>query len=210
MSSLDDSLKTIINELKAQKDALVQKQNKLIDAENDLRVEIMNANRILNEKKKEQQIISDETLIKRQKARIEELKKEIRTRQSEEDKYKQSLSDLRKKVTNINNILSNTMQDYKEKKAALEQIRNEKPLLIKQIEELNFKLDNIEEAQNKVDSLEEEYRKLNALRNTVIVKFDATVELLNNMENDKNKNLLKARSIYNGVQSFINVLKDGK
>ena len=210
MSSLDDSLKTIINELKAQKDALVQKQNKLIDAENDLRVEIMNANRILNEKKKEQQIISDETLIKRQKARIEELKKEIRTRQSEEDKYKQSLSDLRKKVTNINNILSNTMQDYKEKKADLEQIRNEKPLLIKQIEELNFKLDNIEEAQNKVDSLEEEYRKLNALRNTVIVKFDATVELLNNMENDKNKNLLKARSIYNGVQSFINVLKDGK
>ena len=210
MSSLDDSLKTIINELKAQKDALVQKQNKLIDAENDLRVEIMNANRILNEKKKEQQIISDETLIKRQKARIEELKKEIRTRQTEEDKYKQSLSDLRKKVTNINNILSNTMQDYKEKKAALEQIRNEKPLLIKQIEELNFKLDNIEEAQNKVDSLEEEYRKLNALRNTVIVKFDATVELLNNMENDKNKNLLKARSIYNGVQSFINVLKDGK
>ena len=210
MSSLDDSLKTIINELKAQKDALVQKQNKLIDAENDLRVEIMNANRILNEKKKEQQIISDETLIKRQKARIEELKKEIRTRQTEEDKYKQSLSDLRKKVTNINNILSNTMQDYKEKKAALEQIRNEKPLLIKQIDELKFKLDNIEEAQNKVDSLEEEYRKLNALRNTVIVKFDATVELLNNMENDKNKNLLKARSIYNGVQSFINVLKDGK
>ena len=104
MSSLDDSLKTIINELKAQKDALVQKQNKLIDAENDLRVEIMNANRILNEKKKEQQIISDETLIKRQKARIEELKKEIRTRQTEEDKYKQSLSDLIKKVTNINNI----------------------------------------------------------------------------------------------------------
>ena len=210
MSSLDDSLKTIINELKAQKDALVQKQNKLIDAENDLRVEIMNANRILNEKKKEQQIISDETLIKRQKARIEELKKEIRTRQTEEDKYKQSLSDLRKKVTNINNILSNTMQDYKEKKAALEQIRNEKPLLIKQIDELKFKLDNIEEAQNKVDFLEEEYRKLNALRNTVIVKFDATVELLNNMEKDKNKNLLKARSIYNGVQSFINVLKDGK
>ncbi len=210
MSSLDDSLKTIINELKAQKDALVQKQNKLIDAENDLRVEIMNANRILNEKKKEQQIISDETLIKRQKARIEELKKEIRTRQTEEDKYKQNLSDLRKKVININNILSNTMQDYKEKKADLEQMRNEKPLLIKQIEELKFKLDNIEEAQNKVDSLEEEYRKLNALRNTVIVKFDATVELLNNMENDKNKNLLKARSIYNGVQSFINVLKDGK
>ena len=210
MSSLDDFLKIIINELKAQKDALIQKQNKLIDAENDLRVEIMNANRILNDKKKEQQIVSDETLIKRQKTRVEELKKEIITRQSEEEKYKKSLSDLRKKVTNINNILSNTMHDYKEKKASLEQIRAEKPLLLKQIEELKFKLENIEEAQNKVDSLEEEYRKLNALRNTVLVKFDATVELLNNMENEKNKNLFKAISIYNGVKSFVNILKDGK
>ena len=210
MSSLDDSLKNIINELKSQKEALIQKQNKFIDTENDLRVEIMNANRVLNEKKNEQQVINDETLIKRQKIRNEELKKEISNRQAEEEKYKQNLADLRKKVTNINNILSNTMQDYKEKKAALEKIRAEKPLILKKIEELKFKLDNIEEAQNKVDSLEEEYRKLNALRNTVIVKFDATVELLNNMENAKDKNLFKARSIYNGVQSFINVLKDGK
>ena len=210
MSSLDDSLKNIINELKSQKEALVQKQNKLIDAENDLRVEIMNANRVLSEKKKEQQVITDEILIKRQKIRNEELKKEIILRQSEEEKFKQNLSDLRKKVTNINNILSNTMQDYKNKKASLEKIRAEKPLILKKLEDLKYKLENIEEAQNKVDSLEEEYRKLNALRNTVIVKFDATVELLNNMENTKDKNLFKARSIYNGVQSFINVLKDGK
>lgn len=210
MSILDDSLRNIINEIKSQKDALIQKQNKLIDAENDLRVEIMNANKLLNEKKKEQQVITDETLIKRQKARNEELKKEISNYQSEEEKYKQTLSDLRKKVTNINNVLSNSIQDYKDKKAALERIRAEKPLLLKKIEELKFKLDNIEEAQNKVDSLEEEYRKLNALRNIVIVKFDATVELLNNMENTKHKNFNQAKAVYNRVESFVKVLKDGK
>lgn len=210
MSSLDDSLKNIINELKAQKDALNQKQNKLIDAENDLRVEIRNAAKILEDKKNEQQVISDSTLIKQQKVRNEELKKEISNLQAQEEKYKQNLSDLRKKVTNINNILANTLQDYKVKKAELDKFKSEEPLIHKQIEEITYKLNNIEEAQNKVESLEDEYKKLNSVRNTVIVKFDATVELLNNMEESNNINFNKAKSIYNRVESFITVLKDGK
>ena len=210
MSSLDDSLKNIINELKAQKDALNQKQNKLIDAENDFRVEIRNAAKILEDKKNEQQVISDSTLIKQQKVRNEELKKEISNLQTEEEKYKQNLSDLRKKVTNINNILANTLQDYKVKKAELDKFKSEEPLIHKQIEEITYKLNNIEEAQNKVESLEDEYKKLNSVRNTVIVKFDATVELLNNMEESNNINFNKAKSIYNRVESFITVLKDGK
>ncbi|MBR4569806.1 MAG: hypothetical protein IKO19_03980 [Candidatus Riflebacteria bacterium] len=210
MSSLDDSLKNIINELKAQKDALNQKHNKLIDAENDLRVEIRNAAKILEDKKNEQQVISDSTLIKQQKVRNEELKKEISNLQTEEEKYKQNLSDLRKKVTNINNILANTLQDYKVKKAELDKFKSEEPLIHKQIEEITYKLNNIEEAQNKVESLEDEYKKLNSVRNTVIVKFDATVELLNNMEESNNINFNKAKSIYNRVESFITVLKDGK
>ena len=210
MSSLDDSLKNIINELKAQKDAIIQKQNKYVDAENDLRVEILNATKALNDKKREQQVISDQTLIKQQRVRNEELKKEISNLQAQEEKYKQNLSDLRKKVTNINNILANTLQDYKAKKAELEKFKDEKPLILKQIEEITYKLDNIEEAQNKVEALEDEYKKLNSVRNTVIVKFDATVELLNNMEETNNINFDKAKGIYNRVESFVNILKDGK
>ena len=61
-------------------------------------------------------------------------------------------------------------------------------MIHKQIEEITYKLNNIEEAQNKVESLEDEYKKLNSVRNTVIVKFDATVELLNNMEESNNIN----------------------
>ena len=83
-------------------------------------------------------------------------------------------------------------------------------MIHKQIEEITYKLNNIEEAQNKVESLEDEYKKLNSVRNTVIVKFDATVELLNNMEESNNINFNKAKSIYNRVESFITVLKDGK
>ena len=210
MSSLDDSLKNIINELKAQKDAIIQKQNKYVDAENDLRVEILNASKTLENKKHEQQVISDQTLIKQQRVRNEELKKEIVNLQAQEEKYKQNLSDLRKKVTNINNILANTLQDYRTKKAELEKFKDEKPLILKQIEEITYKLDNIEEAQNKVESLENEYKKLNSVRNTVIVKFDATVELLNNMEESNNINFNKAKSIYDRVESFITVLKGEK
>lgn len=210
MSSLDDSLKNIINELKAQKDAIIQKQNKYVDAENDLRVEILNASKTLENKKNEQQVISDQILIKQQRVRNEELKKEIVNLQAQEEKYKQNLSDLRKKVTNINNILANTLQDYRTKKAELEKFKDEKPLILKQIEEITYKLDNIEEAQNKVESLENEYKKLNSVRNTVIVKFDATVELLNNMKETNNTNFDKANTIYHRVESLVDILKGGK
>ena len=206
MSSLDDSLKNIINELKAQKDAIIQKQNKYVDAENDLRVEILNASKTLENKKNEQQVISDQILIKQQRVRNEE----IVNLQAQEEKYKQNLSDLRKKVTNINNILANTLQDYRTKKAELEKFKDEKPLILKQIEEITYKLDNIEEAQNKVESLENEYKKLNSVRNTVIVKFDATVELLNNMKETNNTNFDKANTIYHRVESLVDILKGGK
>ena len=121
MSSLDDSLKIIINELKAQKDALILKQNKLIDAENDLRVEIMNANRILNDKKKEQQIVSDETLIKRQKTRVEELQKEFEEKNNEfriygpeEEKKLQKVSELEPKVMNLKKAIKDVEPAIKE------------------------------------------------------------------------------------------------
>ena len=121
MSSLDDSLKIIINELKAQKDALILKQNKLIDAENDLRVEIMNANRILNDKKKEQQIVSDETLIKRQKTRVEELQKELEEKNNEfriygpeAEKKLQKVSELEPKVMNLKKAIKDVEPAIKE------------------------------------------------------------------------------------------------
>ena len=210
MSNIDDSLKIIINDLKKKKADIIAKQNKLIDAENDLKVEISNANRILNDKKKEQQVISYDVLIKRQIMRNENLKEELKKLQAVEEKNKISLSDLRKKVNNINNILSNSMQDYKNKKASLDDFKTEIPNLLKQIEELSFKLANIEDAQNKVDYLETEYKKLNALRNTVIVKFDATVELLNNLEKTDSNKYRAAKSIYDRVSAFIDILKDGK
>ena len=210
MSSLDDSLKNIINELKMQRDALVQKHNKLVDTENELRVDIINATKTLEEKKKEQQVISDQTLIKRHKARNEELKKEISNLQAQGEKYKKNLSDLRKKVTNINNILANTLQDYRAKKAELERFKTEKPLIQEQIEEITYKLDNIEEAQNKLEALENEYKKLNSVRNTVIVKFDATVVLLNNMKESNYSKFNEAKSIFSRVESFVNILKGGK
>lgn len=209
--AIDDSLKELINELKQKKENLIQKQNQLLDEENDLRTKISTVNKILNDnRKKEQQPVADDILIRNQKNKNDSLKLEFNKLKAEEEKLKRNTSDLRKKVTNINSILANSAQDFNTKKNILESLRNEIPLIKNKIEDLTFKLNNIENSQNKLENLEKEYIRYNALKNIVVVKFEATEELLNNLKESDTRNYNRAKSIYDRVSSYVETLKNMK
>ena len=209
MEEIDEALKDIIKGLKAKKESLTKKRNVYIDSTNDLNVKIANANRLLEESiRKEQEQVSDETLIRKQKSQNEDLNQELWKLKSQEENLKQNLLGLRKKVNNMNTILANSSNYYKEKKDSLEKLQNDIPLLHQRIDELVYKLENIEIAQKNLKNLESDYSRANALKNILIVKLEATEELLHELQDSNNTKYNEAKLIYDNASSNIDILRE--